>query len=129
LSRSYNYVFQSPWNYIWYSLVAVLYGAALVFFVGFMGSLVVYLTKWSLSQTPGTEYFVTRRVDNLFVDAPTSFGWRQLLVTHPPDEPLAWYNQFISTPIVSLWVTLVLLLVIGFAYSYYFTAFTMVYLL
>ena len=53
LSRSYNYVFQSPWNYIWYSLVAVAYGAVLVFFVGFMGSFVVYLTKWSLSQTPG----------------------------------------------------------------------------
>ena len=33
LSRSYNYVFQSPWNYIWYSLVAILYGAVLVFFV------------------------------------------------------------------------------------------------
>src|SRR5439155_13194154 len=54
LSRSYNYVLQSPWNYIWYSLVAVVYGAVLVFFVGFMGSLVVYLTKWSLSQTPLT---------------------------------------------------------------------------
>src|SRR5207302_251379 len=69
LSRSYNYVFQSPWNYLWYSLVAVVYGAILVFFVGFMGSFVVYLTKWSLSQTPGTEYFATRRVDNLFVYA------------------------------------------------------------
>src|SRR5438034_10546778 len=67
LSRSYNYVFQSPWNYIWYSLVAVLYGAVLVFFVVFMGSLVVYLTKWSLSQTPFTETtFPSRRIDNLF---------------------------------------------------------------
>ena len=35
LSRSYNYVLQSPWNYIWYSIVAVVYGAVLVFFVGF----------------------------------------------------------------------------------------------
>src|SRR5213078_176790 len=57
LSRSYNYVFQSPWNYIWYRAVAIVYGMALVFFVGFMGSFVVYLTKWSLSQTPGTEYW------------------------------------------------------------------------
>jgi hypothetical protein len=128
LSRSYNYVFQSPWNYIWYSFVAVVYGAALVFFVGFMGSLVVYLTKWSLSQTPGTEYFASRHVDNLFVYAPTSFGWRDLLVTSEPAEPLAWYNQ-ISAFMVSLWVTLIFLLVIGFNYSYYFTAFTMIYLL
>jgi hypothetical protein len=126
LSRSYNYVFQSPWNYIWYSFVAVVYGAVLVFFVVFMGSFVVYLTKWSLSQTPGTEYFATRRVDTLFEYAPTTFGWRDLLVTSPPVD--TWYNQ-ISAVVVSLWVTLVLLLVLGFAYSYYFTAFTMVYLL
>src|SRR5262245_23117366 len=32
LSRSYNYVYQSPWNYIGYSLVAILYGAVVIFF-------------------------------------------------------------------------------------------------
>ncbi|HEX4589979.1 MAG TPA: hypothetical protein VH120_08630, partial [Gemmataceae bacterium] len=73
LSRSYNYVFQSPWNYIWYSLVTIVYGAVLVFFVVFMGSFVVYLTKWSLSQTPLTDYFSSRRVDNLFAYAPESY--------------------------------------------------------
>jgi hypothetical protein len=126
LSRSYNYVFQSPWNYIWYSLVAVCYGAILVFFVVFMGSFVVYLTKWSLSQTPGTDYFLSRRVDNMFAYAPQSFHWNELLVTHPTD--LSWKNQ-LGAVVVSLWVTLIFLLMIGFAYSYYFSAFTMVYLL
>ena len=28
LSRSINYVYQAPWHYIWYWLVAILYGAA-----------------------------------------------------------------------------------------------------
>ncbi len=127
LSRSYNYVFQSPWNYIWYSLVAILYGAVLVFFVVFMGSFVVYLTKWSISQTPLTETtFPSRRIDNWFAYAPTSFHWRDLLVTSPP--VLTWYSQ-ISAVVVSLWVTIIFLLMIGFAYSYYFSAFTMVYLL
>ena len=28
LSRSINYVYQSPWHYIWYWIVAVVYGAA-----------------------------------------------------------------------------------------------------
>ena len=127
LSRSYNYVFQSPWNYIWYSLVAILYGAILVFFVVFMGSFVVYLTKWSLSQTPmaGT-MFPSRAIDNMFAGAPESFHWRELLVTHPLD--LTWYSQ-IGAFFVSLWVTIIFLLMIGFAYSYYFSAFTMVYLL
>src|SRR5262249_2122683 len=135
LSRSYNYVYQSPWAYIWYSVVAVLYGAALVFFVVFMGSLVVYLTKWSLSLNALTDTFPSRRVDNLFAFAPTSFGWRDLLVDVPelksyanPEEYTAylastfyWWN-YVSAAMVSLWVTLVLLLVIGFGYSYFFSA-------
>ena len=127
LSRSYNYVFQSPWSYIWYSIVAILYGAILVFFVVFMGSFIVYLTKWSLSQTPlaGTS-FPSRGVDNMFINAPESFHWRELLVTHPVDP--TWYNA-ISTFFVTIWVTIIFLLMIGFAYSYYFSAFTMVYLL
>jgi len=139
LSRSYNYVLQSPWNYIWYSIVAVVYGVVLVFFVGFMGSMVVYLTKWSVSQTPGTEYFASRRVDNLFIFAPTSFGWRDLLLSVEPGADsearvaalqsnfYSW--NYFSAAFVSLWITLIFLLVIGFAYSYYFTAFTQIYFL
>jgi hypothetical protein len=140
LSRSYNYVLQSPWNYIWYSLVAVIYGAVLVFFVGFMGSMVVYLTKWSVGHTPGTAH--VRQVDHLFVYAPTSFGWRDLLVhvpglENPSDnaardlyvqKTFSWWN-YLSAFFVSLWVTLIFLLVVGFAYSYYFTAFTQIYFL
>jgi len=130
LSRSYNYVFQAPWNYIWYGLVAVLYGAILVFFVCFMGSLVVYLTKWSLSLTPGTERFPSRRVENLFTHAPESFQWRHLLGGDFPQTQVTWdwYNQ-ISSYLVSLWVILLFLLVIGFAYSYFFSQGTMIYLL
>jgi hypothetical protein len=139
LSRSYNYVLQSPWNYIWYSIVAVVYGAVLVFFVGFVGSMVVYLTKWSVGLTPGTEYFASRRVENLFIYAPTSFGWRDLLIgVEPGTDPDArvaslassfyWWN-YLSAALVSFWVTLIFLLVIGFAYSYYFTAFTQIYFL
>jgi hypothetical protein len=127
LSRSYNYVFQSPWNYIWYALVAVAYGAVLVFFVGFMGSFVIYLTKWSLSQTPLSEYFVTRRVDNLFVYAPRSFHWNELLVSGPTE--MTWYNQISAVIVGAVWTTLVFLIVLGFGYSYYFSAFTMIYYL
>ena len=105
LSRSYNYVFQSPWNYIWYSLVAILYGAVLVFFVVFMGSFVVYLTKWSLSQTPLAGRTFPSPAD------------RQSVRLRPGIIPLArpagdarrpiltWYNQ-IGAVLVSIWVTI-----------------------
>lgn len=79
VSRSYSYVFQAPWYYAWCSLITVFYGAIVVFFVGFMGSLAVYLSKWGVSQTP----FVTkvnREPSYLFVYTPQSFGWRTLML-------------------------------------------------
>jgi len=41
LSRSYNYVYQSPWSYLWYGFIAVIYGAVLILFVVFMSSMMV----------------------------------------------------------------------------------------
>src|SRR5204862_6458076 len=79
VSRSYSYVYQAPWHYIWYSLVALAYGAVVVFFVGFMGSLTVYLGKWGVSQTPGKTFF-NRAPAYLLVYAPTSYEWRELLL-------------------------------------------------
>ncbi len=142
LSRSYNYVYQAPWNYLWNALVAIAYGMVVVFFVGFMGSMVVYLSKWSISQTPGTEYFASRRADHLFMKTPTTFGWRDLLVDRPElkttasEEARNAYlrdnvtpGNYLSASCVGVWTTLVLLFVIGFGYSYFFTSSTMIYLL
>ena len=227
VSRSYSYVFQAPWHYIWYAFVALVYGAVIVFFVGFMGSLTVYLSKWSISQTPFVKT-VGREPSYLFVYAPESYQWRVLLLkggvvgNQPlvnevkkedgrtefkiskaayrhllgkeawfiPDSTLdsfrregmpeailsklkdeefetrdklssklesiltkeeldrwrepvlngavkdnyqgkdkmEWYNH-VGAGMVAVWITLVLLLVIGFGYSYFWTAGTIIYLL
>ncbi len=158
LSRSYNYVFQSPWSYIWYNLVATLYGAAVVFFVVFMGSLIVYAGKWAVSQAPWSEAS-GRKPDFLFLYAPESFGWKQLLLegspiavrpdevkdpytgrlrvdyvyAHPDDaqryrDDYTWWN-WAGAGLVTFWMVVAFLLVIGFSYSYSWSAATMVYLL
>jgi hypothetical protein len=163
VSRSYSYVYQKPWHYIWYSLVAIAYGSVLVFFVGFMGSLMVYLAKWGVSQTP----FIAkadREPSFLFVYAPESFGWRTLLLegttvhgqklvdngeVNPdyyddylgrprrsgttyegPDKnySLSWWNKF-GAVLVAIWLFLVFLLLLGFGYSYFWSASTIIYLL
>jgi hypothetical protein len=85
LSRSYNYVYESPWHYIWYGFVSVVYGAVVVFFVVFMSSLMVYLGKWGVSQTPLTQS-VNRSPEFLFIYSPTSFGWRELMLKGSPVE-------------------------------------------
>ena len=133
LSRSNNYVYQAPWNYIWYCLVAVVYGAILVFFVCFMrfaGRL-----PHQVEREPDAGHGVFRRrgrVENLFrVRAPSRSDGGNLLggdVAQSERRPAEWYNQ-ISATLVSLWVMLVFLLVIGFGYSYFFSAGTMIYLL
>src|SRR5262249_42087637 len=77
--RSYNYVWQRPRHYLGYSLVAICYGAVLVFFIGFMGSLTVFLAKWGVAQVPWAKA-ANRDPSYLFIYAPTSFGWRDLLL-------------------------------------------------
>jgi hypothetical protein len=150
ISRSYSYVYQAPWQYLWYSMVAVMYGAVLVFFVGFMGSLLVYMSKWSVSLAPTLE---KREPSYLYMWAPTSNGWRDLLLykstnaevvmeignsghrvpvtqLQPKAEvyELSWSNYW-AAAIVSIWLYLLFLLVIGFGYSYFWTASTIIYLL
>jgi hypothetical protein len=155
VSRSYSYVYQKPWHYMWYSLVAIAYGAVLVFFVGFMGSLTVYLAKWGVSQTP----FITKANRDptfLFAYAPTSFGWRTLLledatvhgqkiVDNGQIDQAAWRDYVGKTDyvgddrlsgwnktgafLVAIWLFLVFLLMLGFGYSYFWSASTIIYLL
>ena len=82
VSRSYSYVFQAPWHYIFYCVMALVYGAVVVFFIGFMGSFMVYLSKWGVSQ--GT--WGSREPSYLFVYAPKSFQWRDLLLQESKAE-------------------------------------------
>jgi hypothetical protein len=147
VSRSYSYVYQKPWQYIWYSLVAICYGAVLVFFVGFMGSLTVYLSKWGVAETPGISW-ANRDPSFLFVYAPKSFGWRALLlqgaktdgadvveggmvISNQYDNYLRnfhWWN-YVGAGLMAIWMGLLFLLIIGFGYSYFWCAGTLIYLL
>jgi hypothetical protein len=149
ISRSYSYVYQAPWHYLWYAGVALVYGAAMVFFIGLMGSLLVYLTRWGLGLVP---LAAAREPSYLFAWAPSSFGWRDLLlynspharvvdvvqqngtlsqmwVLHPTDAYEFTVVNKIGTFLVSCWLFLVFLLVVGFGYSFFWTSSTIIYLL
>jgi hypothetical protein len=176
LSRSYSYVYQAPWHYLWYSLVAVVYGAVGVFFIGLMGSLTIYLGKWGVSQAPFSKA-LDREQSYLFVWAPTSFGWRDLLLTGSPKETVysdeeirqikqelkegkktakdlpaaiqsdiengtftagtikqSYWDSFhfwnyVGAFLVAFWLYLIFLLVVGFGYSYFWSASEIIYLL
>src|SRR5262249_34919462 len=86
---------------------------------------------------------VNRQPEYLFVYAPTSFGWRDMLL-HGSDAESngvitpASYDNYVATlttankvgaGMVAIWVWLFFLLILGFAYSYFWTASTIFYLL
>jgi len=155
LSRSYSYVYQAPWHYLWYCAVSLAYGAVLVFFVGLMGSLMVYLGQWGVSQAPflaSANPANDREPTYLFVYAPTSFGWRNLLLhgsmhaerketITPRGELAVSYEMkkeymdsmkpwnYIGAFLVSIWLYLLFLLIVGFGYSFFWTASTIIYFL
>ncbi len=143
MSRSYNYVYESPWHYLWYCIVAIAYGALLTLFVVVVGSLTTYFAKWGVSKFPA--WGADRSPEYLFIYSPESLGWKQLLTqgspaeindrgehTHPEFdkymEDYTWYNHA-GAGMVSFWITLVFLMVIGFSYSYFWTASSQIYLL
>jgi hypothetical protein len=158
ISRAYNFLVIAPWRFIFYSLLAIAYGAVLIFFVGLMGSLAVYLSKWGTSLATTS----TRDPAYLFVYAPESYGWRPLLVkglkveekvgegenarvvsrplvtdegqideaayrNYLAKEFYAW--NYVAAFLVSLWVWLIFMLVLGFGYCYFWVASTIITLL
>ncbi len=174
ISRSYNYVFQAPWSYLWYWVVALVYGAAVSFVVILIGCVMVGLGKGAVG-IPASATFESRKPDYLFVHAPESLGWKELLLRGTPAEveykgkrptleeeaayekmlkdegkvttakphgyqpvrptddktfrdDMDWAKQT-GAALAWFWMTLVFLLMIGFTYSYFWTAATMIYLL
>jgi len=157
LSRSINYVYQAPWQYLWYWVVSIFYGAAVTFFVLFFASLMVYVGKWAVG-LPASAMYSDRKPEFLFVYAPESFGWKELLLKDSPYEvkhsaietargrrvdvyspvnPEAdaanrrenWsYNTF-GSRLVGLWLGVLFLMMLGFSYSFFWTASTVIYFL
>jgi hypothetical protein len=168
LSRSVNYVYQAPWSYLWNWIVAVLYGAAVTLFVLFFASVTVYVGKWAVGLTASLVW-QDRKPEFLFIYAPESFGWKELLTKDSPYEvkgrwvmydgkgaettdpaqrvrevykyepknPEAYeakrsefyaYNAW-GAGLVCFWLTAAFLLMLGFSYSFFWSAATMIYFL
>ncbi len=108
LSRSFSYVFQKPFHYLWYAIVAMCYAAVLIFVVGFIGSFTVYLSKWAVEQTPFIK-MTNRDPVYLFVYRRSRSAGRELLLKDKlvDGDPLCQgrqrssqetYNRYLANP-------------------------------
>lgn len=125
VGRSYSYVvFGRPWYYVWYALVAIFYGGVLTTFVVGMGEKIVDLSK--AATVWGGAFGAPRTIDALFAYVPEAGGWRDAF--HTGGE-LPEQTGILAAVLVSGWIHLVFLAIVGFAYSYFWSASTIIYLL
>ncbi len=121
LSRAYSYVYNRPWYYLFLGVLLLLYGAAAVFFVWLMATLVAYLSGWGVAAGLGLS-----RVKFLFGEAPQLFGGPDLL---PGEAAAAGGMGYAGITLVGVWLRGLSLLTVGFVYSFFWVAVTITYFL
>ncbi len=145
-TKPYSYLGQKGWFALGAGLFCTAYSAILLILVCWIASVGVYLAKWGVSQTPGV-VAVGRSPEFLFVYAPTTFGWRTLLlegaqiggnpiVANGSVNPqlLEQYRQSLTANqrtgafLASGWLYLAVLPMIGLGYSFFWCFLTGIYL-
>lgn len=115
ISRSYSYVLARPWRFILYALLSLGYGVATYLFVG----LFVFLTLY-LVQVAGSAWAPLDRI----------FPSPQLgQLTYEVDTSGLATTERIAAVIVKVYVFLTIGLVAAYAISFYFSAWSLVYLI
>jgi hypothetical protein len=117
-SRSYSYVFTRPWHYLWFSIVALTYGAVVTTFISLVAALAVYLSAAGVASGLGPA-----RTGGMMLGSPDSVGGASFVSSLPSAD------IGVGTRIAGAWLQLVGLLVAGFAVSFFWTASTVIYLL
>jgi len=132
-NRSFSYVTQRPFHFLWYLIVAAFIGAVSWLVVAVIGELTIYLTAWGVTWGSGPE-----RAAEIFAAADT--------LTHRPIvgppveiiEPLVEAtgssatspaNPSVGAETVAFWSNVVRWLVLAYGHSYLWTAATGIYLL
>lgn len=125
MCRAYSYAFSRPWRLLLYTLITLVYGAATYLFVGLVVFLLLSLTHMAAGAWVGDVSGVegVTRFEALW-PRPT-FGE---LMYEPRWEHLGPTGK-LSAVLVMVWVYLVVAVVAAYAFSYYFCAYSVIYLL
>ena len=131
ISRSFSYVFARPWRMLWYTVVALVYGAICYLFVRFFVYLVLATTWFFMAWLLGGQHAppadkspadVWPRIWSQPVDPLASLRWS-------PDYDHLKGTEAVAAGLIVWWTYLVIGLVGAFAISYYFSANTIIYFL
>jgi hypothetical protein len=118
ISRSFSYVYAKPWRMGFYTIIAAVYGAICYIFVRFFAFLLLWVTHLSL------QFGILGDNKKLTVlwSRPTFMN-----LCDPPDWAAANWSQTVAGVIVYLFLLAVVVLVVSFIISFYFSANTIIY--
>ncbi len=119
LSRSFSYVYDRPWYYVWLILLTMAYGSVVIMFAWFAAWLIVYLAVWSVAAGVGAD-----DIGSLLRSTPPLLISDSLESASQSDAPIT-----IGRIAVGIWMRAVAMLLLGFVYSYFWTAVTIIYFL
>lgn len=128
ISRSFSYVFARPWRMIFYTAVAIGYGALTYLFVRFFVWIVLLVTHAFASlflrgaESGGTAYWFQQ-----IWPEPGTF-WSMKLPYDVNYAGLAW-SEDIAAFLISFWVYLLIAMVGAYAISYFLSVSTIIYTL
>ena len=119
ISRSFSYIYARPWRMLFYTAVAVAYGALTYLFVRMFIMLMLTLAH----------YFVAMGM----IHSDLSVMWPNpaetgRLIYHIDYHPMNW-GQAIGAALLSFWIYLIIGILGAFAVSFYFSANTIIYYL
>jgi hypothetical protein len=124
ISRSFSYVYARPWRMLWYTVVAIVYGALTYLFV----RLFIFLTLWFTHKAAGEWVWRTTDAEAGVWSSiwPGCSFWH---LPYAPDYSSLHFGSKIAAFLVSVWVYLVIALLGAYLISYYFSASTLIYYL
>ena len=130
ISRSFSYVYARPWRMLFYTAVALFYGALCYLFVRLFIFLVLVMTNyfvgWWLNGQPAAYW------NGNVQSPPTAVVWDMPTftnLTHHVDHAHLKWSEDIAAWLVAVWVYLTVALLGAFAISFYFSANTIIYYL
>lgn len=126
ISRSFSYVYARPWRMLFYTLVAVVYGALCYLFVRFFLGIMLILTHYFVGWGMFADTGAGKSLDlwNMLWPPPQSHG----LTYHIDTVNLDWGHSA-AAHLLAFWIYLTAGVLGAFAISFYFSANTIIYYL
>lgn len=121
ISRSFSYIFARPWKKLFYSAVAIVYGALCFLFVRFFVYVMLSFTHFFV------QWFLGYRANYFWPEiwAPVN---EHNLAYSIDFHALAW-SECIAALLIAMWIYIVLTILASFVLSFYFSANTIIYYL